>query len=89
MEFIFMILICYFIYYKYNLIIKKEINIENNNKNSEHFETYTNIKNVFPKINVPVSKKINITSGEINTITYFIANYIKYYLGTIINFQIQ
>lgn len=69
------IILIYFIYYKYETIIAKESITDN-------FENYK--LNPYIKMSVPIYlEKYSIISDEINTIPYYISNSLKFIIGDI------
>jgi len=88
MYILFIILLSYFIYYKYNTILTKELGGVENTPNNEAFENY-NIKNSYIKMNIPVNlNHYTIISDEINTIPYYISHSLKFILGDNIKLKV-
>ena len=87
MYILFIILLGYFIYYKYNTILTKELDFEKTSS-TEPFENY-NLKNSYIKMNIPVNlNHYTIFSDEINTIPYYISHSLKFILGDDIKLKV-
>jgi TRAP transporter TAXI family solute receptor len=88
MYILFIILLVYFIYYKYNTILTKELDTIENTTITDTFENY-NIKNSYIKMNIPVNlNHYSIVSDEINTIPYYISHSLKFILGDDIKLKV-
>tara|TARA_B110001450_G_C17655194_1_gene494896 strand:+ start:1295 stop:2563 length:1269 start_codon:yes stop_codon:yes gene_type:complete len=99
MYILFIIVLGYFIYYKYNTILDRELKPDETSatklvpdidgiQSVDHFENQT-IKNSYIKMNVPINiNQYSLVGGEINTIPYYLANSFKFILGDNIKLNI-